>query len=460
MRISRAYLKTFLGPRGFYTGALAVMVPVVIQQMINTLFNVVDTAMVSALHENVMAAVTVANKTAMIYNGCFFGVTGAGGLMLSQYYGAKDHSQCQSIFSLEMCLGFAFSLAYFALLRFFPDWLMGIYVQDAETIDIGASYLKIVSFSYLPAAVSATCIFSMRALGRNKTPMAISLSSLCMNALFNYVLIFGKLGFPALGVKGAALGTLLSRTVEMAIYLAVLHRRRAFFSLKLNAVLAIRKGVLKSYFRRMVPLTANELMWSTGLNVFFWAYARLEEASLPAIAVADQAFMVGFVLSTGVSSAVSVLIGTELGAGNLQAAKQKCKQLFSLVCLIALTCCAVGFLSAFVMPYIIAVKAGLRPLATRLTMVYSLFFPINCVYAFCFFCLRAGGDTKNATRLDSGYMWALPVPLSLALALFGAGRVTLMTAVFLVQLAMNLKISPALMILKKGGWLRNITLEG
>ena len=120
----------------------------------------------------------------------------------------------------------------------------------------------------------------------------------------------------------------------------------------------------------------------------------------------------------------------------------------------------IGFLSAFVMPYIIAVKAGLRPLATRLTMVYSLFFPINCVYAFCFFCLRAGGDTKNATRLDSGYMWALPVPLSLALALFGAGRVTLMTAVFLVQLAMNLKIAPALMILKKGGWLRNITLEG
>ena len=460
MRMSRAYLGTFIGGKSFYKGALAVMIPVVLQQLINTLFNVVDTVMVGSMGELAMSAVSVANKPGMIFNGCFFGITGAGGLMLSQYYGAKDHDQCQSLFSLEFVLGLFFATLYFAVLRFFPDWLMGIYVKDERTVAIGVSYLRIVSFSYLPAAVSTTCIFSMRSLGHNKVPMTISLAALLMNALFNYVFMYGKLGFPAMGVEGAALGTLVSRTLEMCIYLFVLFRRRSYFSLRLSALFRIRLGVLKSFIRRAVPLTANELLWSTGLNIFFWAYARLDEPSIPAIAIADQAFMVGFVLSTGVSSAVSVLIGTELGAGNFQKARESCKHLLFMDCCIGLVCCAVGILCSFIMPYIIPVKQELRSLSTGLTILYSLFFPVNCVYAFCFFCLRAGGDTKNAALLDSVYMWLLPVPISLAMAAFGAGRIPLPAAIAVVQFLMNAKIVLALRIVKRGKWIRNITLEG
>jgi putative MATE family efflux protein len=460
MRFSRAYLRTFVGSKSFYKGALAVMIPVVLQQLINTLFNVVDTVMVGSLGELAMSAVSVANKPGMIFNGCFFGLTGAGGLMLSQYYGAKDREQCQSLFSLEFVLGLFFATLYFVVLRFFPEWVMGIYVKDERTIAIGVSYLRTVSYSYLPAAISTTCIFSMRSLGHNKTPMAISLTALFMNALFNYVFMYGKLGFPAMGVEGAALGTLVSRMVEMCIYLIVLATRRSFFSLRLSALFSIRIGVLKGFIRRAIPLTANELLWSTGLNVFFWAYARLDEPSIPAMVIADQAFMVGFVLSTGISSAVSVLIGTELGAGNFKKARESCKQLLSLDCCIALACSVVGILCSFIMPYIIPVKQELRSLSTGLTMLYSLFYPVNCVYAFCFFCLRAGGDTKNAALLDSVYMWLLPVPVSVAMASLGVGSISLPAAIAVVQFLMNLKIVLALRIVKRGKWIRNITLEG
>ncbi len=460
MRMSRAYLGTFIGSKSFYKGALAVMIPVVLQQLINTLFNVVDTVMVGSLGELAMSAVSVANKPGMIFNGCFFGLTGAGGLMLSQYFGAKDHEQCQSLFSLQFVLGLFFATLYFAVLRFFPEWLMRIYVKDERTIAIGVSYLRIVSFSYLPAAISTTCIFSMRSLGHNKVPMTISLAALFMNASFNYVFMYGKLGFPAMGVEGAALGTLVSRVVEMCIYLIALLTRRSYFSLRLGSLFRIRVGVLKSFIRRAVPLTANELLWSMGLNVFFWAYARLDEPSIPAMVIADQAFMVGFVLSTGVSSAVSVLIGTELGAGNFTKARESCKHLLFMDCCIALACSVVGILCSFIMPYIIPVKQELRSLSTQLTMLYSLFYPVNCVYAFCFFCLRAGGDTKNAALLDSVYMWLLPVPVSFAMATFGAGKIALPLAIATVQFLMNLKIVLALRIVKRGKWIRNITLEG
>ncbi len=460
MRISREYMRTFIGSKSFYKGALAVMIPVVLQQLVNTLFNVVDTVMVGSLGENVMSAVAVANKPGMIFNGCFFGLTGAGGLMLSQYFGAKDHEQCQSLFSLQFVLGLFFSALYFAVLRFFPEWVMGIYVRDENTIAIGVSYLRIISFSYLPAAVSTTCIFSMRSLGRNKVPMTISLAALLMNAFFNYIFMYGKLGFPAMGVEGAALGTLVSRTVEMCIYLFVLLTRRSFFSLRLDALFQIRPAVLKSFIRRALPLTANELMWSTGLNVFFWAYARLDEPSIPAMVIADQAFMVGFVLSAGVSSAVSVLIGTELGAGNFVQAKKSCKHLLFLDVCVALLCSTVGILCSFIMPYIIPVQPELRSLSTGLTMLYSLFYPVNCVYAFCFFCLRAGGDTKNAALLDSVYMWVLPIPVVFAMAMLGRGSITLPVAIATVQFLMNAKIVLALRIVRRGKWIRNITLEG
>ena len=460
MHITRAYLRTFRGTKAFYKGALVVMIPVILQQLINTLFNVVDTVMVGSLGEMSMSAVSVANKPGMIYNGCIFGVTGAGGLMLSQYFGAKDYNQCQSLFSLQMMLTLFFGALYFAVLFFFPEWVMGIFVKDDQTIAIGTAYLRIVSFSYLPATVSSTCIFSMRALGRNKTPMLISMAALVMNAAFNYVFMFGLLGLPAMGVKGAALGTLVSRTIEMCIYLAVLYKRRSFFSIRFDAVFHLRKAVAKSFFRRALPLIGNELLWSTGLNLFFWTYARLDEPSIPAMVIADQAFMIGFVLSSGISSAVSVLIGTELGAGRLQQAKQSCKQLFSMVVAISFACSVVGILCSFVLPLIFPVAPELRVLSANLTIVYSLFYPVSCMYGFCFFCLRAGGDTKNAALLDSIYMWAIPIPVSLIMGLFGVGRISLVMAVIIVQTLMNAKILLALRIVHRGKWVRNITLEG
>ena len=201
-------------------------------------------------------------------------------------------------------------------------------------------------------------------------------------------------------------------------------------------------------------------MWSIGLNIFFRTYAMLDEPSIPAMAIADQAFMVGFVLSSGISSAVSVLIGTELGAGNFTQAKNSCKQLFSMVCCIALACSLVGVLCSFVLPFIFPVTPELRALSTKLTIIFSLFYPINCIYAFCFFCLRAGGDTKNAALLDSIYMWLIPVPACFLMGIWGVGKIPLIAAVILVQTLMNAKIVLALRIVRRGKWIRNITLEG
>lgn len=455
----RRTVRPYIGSREFYGNALKVMIPVAIQQMINSLFNMVDNLMVGSLDVQglAMSAVNVANKPYTVFFGVFFGMTGAAGLMISQYYGANDRKTCQGLFSLQLALGLTASFVFFMLLKLLPRQIMGIFVTDERTIELGMRYMSIICFSYLPVAISNTCIFSMRSLGMNRMPMLVSLGTMGVNAACNYVLIFGKLGLPAMGVEGAAYGTLIARMVEMGIYTSLLVRGHSYFRLEMRSFLRLPKQVVHSFALKAVPLISNEVLWTLGLNVYFWCYARLDEASLPAITIAEQCSMLAAVLSAGVASAVSVMIGTELGAGRFKEAKANCKKLITLDAMISLAaviaCCGL----AFIMPYAFNLSPELRQTAAKVTIIMGVMCPFQFIYAFCFYCLRAGGDTRNAMLLDSGYLWVLPVPVAFLMGTFLPGRISMPHAVLIVQFLMYAKVVLALWVLRRGKWVRNIT---
>ena len=184
----------------------------------------IDNLMVGSLDASglAMSAVTVANRPYTIFFGVFFGMTGAAGLLISQYYGARDFKTCRALFALQVVIGLAASLCVGLWLALWPESVMRIFVSDPRTISLGMEYLSIIWLSYLPLAVSNVCIFSLRSIGENRMSMLVSLAAMGVNALCNYALIFGHFGLPAMGVRGAALGTLIARTVEMLFYLRML----------------------------------------------------------------------------------------------------------------------------------------------------------------------------------------------------------------------------------------------
>ncbi len=455
----QAVLKPYIGSKSFYKGALKVMIPVTIQQLINTMFNVVDSLMVGSLDVNglAMSAVSVANKPYTIFWAFFFGLSGAAGLMISQYYGADDRRTCQGLFMLQMVIGSVAALLVGLLLVFFPEAIMRLFVTDPQTIDLGLRYLRIIWLSYIPTAVSNIFVYSNRAVGKNNVSMMVSLLAMSINALCNYVLIFGKLGFPAMGVEGAAIGTLIARVVEMTIYLVMLARKKPVFSLDVTAMFHLTAKQIKTFVGRSAPLILNEMLWQLGTNLYFWSYARISETGLPALTMGEQITMIAYTMAMGTASAVSVLIGAELGANRLKEAKANCKKLLTLVVAIGFAsmaaCCALGA----VLPNAFRVTPELQGMATRITLIMGVFAPCNFIYSFSFFCLRAGGDTKNAMLLDSGYMWIAPVPAALLMAFLLPGRIPIDAAVLVVQLLMNAKVILALWVLKKGVWLKNIT---
>ncbi len=458
-RLSAA-IRPYLGSKAYYRGALAVMLPVTVQQLINNLFNIMDNLMVGALDVNglAMSAVTVANKPVMIFNGFIFGLVGAGGLLISQYHGAHNRKACQGIFWTQMALALLNAALFFGLLFGLPEAIMRIYVSDPRTIALGVSYMRIISFSYFPAAISSACIFSLRSLGQNRTSMMVSIASMGVNALCNYALIFGHFGMPRLGVAGAAYGTLIARLFEMSFYVLLMLRGHMYFSLEPSACLRLDKTVRKQFAGKAVPLIVNELLYSFGLNIFFWCYARLDEGALPALAIAELCMQISSVIIMGGSSAVSVMIGAALGSGELDKARDHCKKLFTLTFAIGCVSTAICCLLAVLLPNLYNLSGELRALATRISVVMALYAPINFMYAFCFFVLRAGGDTRNAALLDSGFMWAVPVPVCILMALLLPGKISLLLAVVVVQTLMNAKIVLALRVLRKGTWVRNLTL--
>ena len=455
----QAIIKPYIGNRKFYSSALKVMIPVVIQQLINTLFNMVDNLMVGSLDINglAMSAVTVANKPYTVFWGFFFGMSGAAGLMISQYFGAKDNRTCQGLLILQMIIGSVAALIVGLALALFPEQIMRIFVTDPRTIELGMSYLKIIWISYIPTAISNIFVYSNRAIGQNKVSMLVSMLAMGVNALCNFVLIFGKLGFPALGVTGAAIGTLIARVVEMTIYLVMLAKKKTIFSLDLSAVFHLKKQQISTFISRSIPLIINEMLWTLGTNLYFWSYARINEPGLPAITIGEQITMIAYAMAMGTASAVAVLIGAELGADRLEEAKANCKKLLALVVAIGFVCVVVCCAFGLMLPNLFGVTPELRAMAMRIVLIMGGFAPFNFVYSFCFFCLRAGGDTRNAMLLDSGYMWIAPVPAALLMAIFLPGRISIVLAVFVVQFLMNAKVVLALMALKKGKWVKNIT---
>ena len=460
-RLRKAVLP-FIGSKAFYQSAIAVMFPVTVQQLINFMFNMIDSLMVGTLDVQglAMSAVSVANKPVMIFNGFIFGLMGAGGLLISQYHGARNREACLGIFGTQMVLAVLNAAVFFALLFFIPETLMRIFVTDPRTVELGVTYMRIISFSYFPAAISSACIFSLRSIGQNRASMLVSLASMGVNAFFNYLLIFGMFGLPRLGVAGAAYGTLIARLFEMAFYITLMLRDRMYFSFKPSACSRLDSRIRRQFATKALPLVINELLYTVGLNIFFWGYARLDETALPALTIAELCFQISAVIIMGNSSAISVLIGSALGAGDLDRARDHCKKLLTLTFGIGFVSTAICCLLSVLLPSLYNVSAELKTMATRLGCVMAMFSPINFVYAMCFFCLRAGGDTRNAMLLDSGYMWFVPIPAILLMALLFPGKITVLTAVIIINVLTNARIVPALHKLKQGRWVRNVTLDG
>ena len=398
----------------FLKAMMAIALPIALQNLITSSLNMVDTLMISSLGEASIAAVGLANQIFFFYTIINFGIHSGSSIFISQYWGKEDVKNIRRILGISLFLttiaGIVFTIGGF----FFPRVLMNIFTNEEEVVRLGAQYLKMVSLSYLITGISFAYSIALRSTGRPKVPMMISGISFITNTFFNYILIFGKLGMPALGVKGAAIGTLIARIVEIIFLFYIVYRDIGPLSATIKELLDWNKEFIKKYIDTISPVVLNEAFWSLGQIMYSIAYARIGKEATAAVQLTMTIQNIFFVLVRGLANACAVMIGNKIGRGESQEEIYDYALKFLSISLV--TGLVLGAIMALTPDITLRIFRNLDPevyRSAKLLLIFmgSTFFLRSYTSTAIVGVLRGGGDTKYSMYLEMGAVWLIGVPL-------------------------------------------------
>lgn len=400
---------------GFLREVGAIALPVTLQSMLQSSFCVVDQIMIGQLSGVSVAAVGLAGKFASIYSVIAAAIGTVAGIMLSQYIGQKKTGEVRRSFTVNLALALLLAALFTASALSFPARLMRLYVTDEETVRVAASYLRIVSLTFLPTALTTMLSALLRCTNRAKLPLYAALAAAVINTAGNYALIFGHFGLPALGVQGAAIATAASQGVNLALLLVLtlggkreLRQARQACEDRFN---------VRQYCAILLPVLGCEFLWSLGENVYAAIYGHIGTAASAAMTLTNpiQSLMIGAL--SGLSQAAGVLIGTRLGAGEMDRAYDESKRLVRYGLIGALLLSAVLLATRRAYTTIYQVDAATRAMTAQILAAYAVIAPVKVLNMILGGgVLRSGGRTELVMWIDLIGTWVFGVPLGLMAA--------------------------------------------
>jgi len=456
--------KGLFGPRTFYKSALAIAVPIMLQQLIQSLVSLVDNFMVSGLGDVCMSGVNVAGQVLFIFMVYINAICMSGGIFMTQFFGAEDRGGMGQAFRFKLAAGMAAFVPYALVCLAFPRQALALMLigntQAGPILDEGVRYIRIMFFSGLPMTVSMCVASSLRDLGRVGTPLAVTVIATLTNTLFNALLIYGNLGFPALGVRGAAWATVIARTLECAIFIGVYLRSRPDFAVRLADFMKIDGGLFREILKKSALVLFCEMVWVLSETITTAIYngrggADVVSGMASSFAIAN----LYFVAFGGVYSATGVILGKTLGAGDLERARREKNWLLSGSAVFGLAMTAFGFATTLIVPLVFGrLSESAIDICRRMVGTMALFMPVWVYMNTQQAVARSGGDTRMGAITDAGLTIFVMLPMVFLLARFtDAGPVVLYCGVKLID-AVKLVIFH--FWLKRERWLRNLTAQG
>lgn len=331
-----SYLNDLFEDKKFLRKTITIGIPIAMQALLNTTLNLVDTMMIGSLGESAIAAVGLANKVFFVFTLLLFGVVSGSSILTAQYWGKRDVKNIRRVLGVSLIIGVTASVIFMAAGLFIPNIVMRIFTPSESTIAVGSSYLFIVALSYPLTAVTNCYIALLRATNKVKAPVFISIVSIGVNVILNYTFIFGNFGAPELGVRGAAIATVIARLVEAISILSVVYIDKGAAAAKIKELIDFDKEFIKRYFVTVSPVIANEFIWGLGVTMYSLVYGRMGDEAVASITITQNVEQICVVLFQGLSSATAVILGNELGANKLNNAEKHAKSFFTLQLMLAL----------------------------------------------------------------------------------------------------------------------------
>jgi len=376
--------------------------------------NAVDVLMVGQLGETAVAAVGLAGQVFFLMTLFLFGVGSGAAIFSAQFWGRGDLANVRRILGLALILAVSGSVLFSTVAILAPAWVLSIYTHDPAVIAVGSSYLRVVGLCYVPTAISVTYAIILRSTRQVKVPMVVSVSALSLKTLLAYVLIFGKLGAPALGIMGAAVATVVARGVECSAMLTITYWRKLPAAAKLTELLDINRALVGRYAHTASPVILGETFWSVGMTIYTGIYARIGTAPIAAVSIAGTIEGVALVPFLAIASAAAIMLGNRIGAGKVNDAMDYARRFVFLSVGGALVVGFIIFISRGLLMslYRISPEARADAMGVLAAMAVALWLKAgNLVMVVGV--MRSGGDTRFAFLADVGPMWLLGIPIAL-----------------------------------------------
>ncbi|MCJ7624360.1 MAG: MATE family efflux transporter [Anaerolineaceae bacterium] len=407
-------LKNFLSDKAYFSALVQISLPIIIQQFIMSSLNMVDVVMIGQLGETAIAAVGLSNQIFFLLGLLLFGISSGAAIFSAQYWGKKDITNIHKVLGVCVTSGVLAGVLFSIIALVFPETTLGIYTKDSEVIALGGEYLRIVGFCYVAITITFSYSAILRSTENVKLPMTVSIIALSLNTFINYLLIFGNLGFPEMGVRGAAIATLISRTFECTTLLLLTYIKKTPAAAKIQDLLGfVNRPFLKRYFKTTLPVVLNELTWSLGITTYSIVYARISTEALAAVNIAMTIENMAHVVFSGLGHASAIMIGKKIGTNEMDRAHQYAGRSITLAITGAVIMGGVIIASAGKLLTLYNISEISRGFAHGELIVGGFVLWIRASnMTIMIGVLRSGGDTRFAFVVELLTIWVVGVPLA------------------------------------------------
>ena len=409
--------KKYFGDMGFWRVALKLAFPVAMQNLLTSSFILVDTIMVGQLGDLSLSAVGMAGQFGWFLNMITFGMCSGAAVFISQYWGAKDTAGIRRTYGIAVVSVCLISALFFVIGLLFPEGVVRIFNREPDVVEAGAAYLRIACWSYLATGVNMVFCIVLRSTENVKLPMYVSLVTTVLNAFMDYGLIFGAFGMPEMGIRGAALATVISAWAGPVLILAVSAIQRNMLISPIKELFGFNKRSIAEYYEKATPVIINETLWGLGTLLFSVIFANLGYQYYAAVTIFRTFENISFVFFIGLCSASSIMVGKNVGAGHIKRAVEDSRRFVLFVSLCSVLTGVLIIIFRFQLASVFNLSGSITQETLKLTasllLVYGIELPMrNLPYILIVGTFRPGGDTKIGMKLDLLSLWLCSVPLT------------------------------------------------
>ncbi|QUH19699.1 MATE family efflux transporter [Alkaliphilus sp. B6464] len=448
-------MKKLLKDKKFFILLFTLALPITFQNLISSSLNLIDNLMIGKLGETEIAAVGLINQFFFIFMLCLSGINAGASIFMSQYWGKKNIDRIKKVLGLNIILGLLTAIVFSIVGLAFPSFVIRVFTKDQHVIALGTTYLRFVALGFVMTSITQAYSTALRSTEQPNTPMYASLIGVACNAILNWVLIFGNLGFPPMGVKGAAIATTIARGAEMFYVLIVVYGINNIIGVKLREIFSFNREFVMVYFRTSYSVIINEIIWALGMTAYSVVYAKISISAVAGMQIATTISNIFMVVCIGLASASAIMIGTQIGAEHEDIAKDYAFKLGVLSPFIGILIGIGIWVSA---PFI------LQSFNISHTTYQSTLMVLRIMAVFCplrFFnvlmiigVFRGGGDTTYSMIVQGVTLWLYAIPLSFVAAVYF--KISLPMVYFIICTEEIIKAIFEVKRFLSNKWMRNV----